>query len=425
MKNKLMAVAIVPALFMTVLIIFKAVQDMAVQRDNLVSAASQYLADNNIEVDQQALAAHMAGQWEDLFLSQASIAIPVLSTLSIFFIVVSVIMIKRILTGVSVLVRNVEVLSKPDTPLSFRIVSNELFDLKPIADQLNAMMERFEHVINHINGVSTELKNASSGLDGNASKNQQSTSSLKGHIDDISQAMGELQSASADISKNVHQAHDAVDHVNRDGQSLTTEIEGLNQQLGNLKSVSQETTNDVSELSNQVEGIYGILQTIQGIAEQTNLLALNAAIEAARAGEQGRGFAVVADEVRNLAGKTQQSTEEIQNMIESLKSSANNSMETMTQSTEATHALTESFDSVNHKIMSLFERLDGVNEMNLQITTASEQQTKVINNIGLNIEQIHDLSSSTYETAKSSGAHAHKLKKMTEAMEDAVAKVVV
>lgn len=175
----------------------------------------------------------------------------------------------------------------------------------------------------------------------------------------------------------------------------------------------------MNELSKQVEGIYSILQTIQGIAEQTNLLALNAAIEAARAGEQGRGFAVVADEVRNLAGKTQQSTEEIKNMIESLKQSADHSMKAMTQSSEATDSLSESFKQANEEVLSLFNRLELVNNMNAQIATASEEQTQVISDISQTMVSTKSLSDNTQQSSYSTGeqaavliASANKLKEM-------------
>jgi methyl-accepting chemotaxis protein len=197
--------------------------------------------------------------------------------------------------------------------------------------------------------------------------------------------------------------------VNSNGQSVSAQINDLDKQFIMLNDVTSSSANDVNELSNQVEGIYGILQTIQGIAEQTNLLALNAAIEAARAGEQGRGFAVVADEVRNLAGKTQQSTEEIQHMIEGLKKSADRSMNAMTQSSTATQSLSESFKLANEKILALFNRLELVNNMNAQIATASEEQTQVISDISKTTESAKVLSENTQQSASSTGKEAEAL----------------
>jgi methyl-accepting chemotaxis protein len=185
--------------------------------------------------------------------------------------------------------------------------------------------------------------------------------------------------------------------------------------------VTSSSASDVSELSTQVEGIYGILQTIQGIAEQTNLLALNAAIEAARAGEQGRGFAVVADEVRNLAGKTQQSTEEIQHMIEGLKKSADRSMNAMTQSSTATQSLSKSFKLANEEILALFNRLELVNNMNAQIATASEEQTQVISSISQTTESAKVLSQNTQQASNSTGEQAEALMATSNNLKEMVA----
>jgi methyl-accepting chemotaxis protein len=257
--------------------------------------------------------------------------------------------------------------------------------------------------------ISNSVQSSAEILNTNAIHNQQNSENLFVSMDSVSTAMTELEIASSEIASNVQAAHDEVTEVNSSGQSVSAQIQDLDKQFIALNNVTSSSANDVSELSTQVEGIYGILQTIQGIAEQTNLLALNAAIEAARAGEQGRGFAVVADEVRNLAGKTQQSTEEIQHMIEGLKKSADQSMNAMTQSSTATQSLSESFKEANEKILSLFNRLELVNNMNAQITTASEEQTQVISNISQTTESAKELSENTKRSSNSTGEQAAAL----------------
>lgn len=172
-----------------------------------------------------------------------------------------------------------------------------------------------------------------------------------------------------------------------------------------------------------MEGIYSILQTIQGIAEQTNLLALNAAIEAARAGEQGRGFAVVADEVRNLASKTQQSTEEIATMINSLREGADRSMKAMEQSQGATDSLATAINLSNEKVLALFQRLTFVNDMNSQIATASEEQSQVISDIGHNTAEARALTESTNESAQNTGKNVEFLSTASQELKSLISQV--
>ena len=161
-------------------------------------------------------------------------------------------------------------------------------------------------------------------------------------------------------------------------------IKELNVNLNRLRDYTTASSADISELNTKVEEIDGILRTIQGIAEQTNLLALNAAIEAARAGEQGRGFAVVADEVRTLASKTQNSTEEIATMIYGLREGADRVVDAMSNSESATGDLTGSITNASEQVLGLFGRLHRVNEMNQLMATASEEQSSLITDISVN-----------------------------------------
>ena len=408
-KTKLVLAATVPALLSTLMITFLAVQDMQEQRDQLAQASQEFVRNQANSVSPEAMSLFIQQQWQSTFDAQAMIAIPGIIVISALLIMAALYLVNRITSGLNKLVAGVKTMSSTNTPLSFRISTYDTHDMTPLANQLNAMMERVEQVILKVRDISTSLQSSAEILRTNAINNQQNSENLFLNMDSVTIAMTELETASSEIASNVQSAHQEVTDVNTSGQSVSAKIHDLDKQFIMLNDISSSSSNDVSELSTQVEGIYGILQTIQGIAEQTNLLALNAAIEAARAGEQGRGFAVVADEVRNLAGKTQQSTEEIQHMIEGLKKSADRSMNAMTQSSTATQSLSESFQQANEEILALFNRLELVNKMNAQIATASEEQTQVISDISQTTESAKVLSENTQRSSASTGEQAEAL----------------
>ena len=408
-KTTLVLAATVPALLSTLMITFLAVQDMQEQRDQLAQASQEFVRNQANSVSPEAMSLFIQQQWQSTFDAQAMIAIPGIIVISALLIMAALYLVNRITSGLNKLVAGVKTMSSTNTPLSFRISTYDTHDMTPLANQLNAMMERVEQVILKVRDISTSLQSSAEILRTNAKNNQQNSENLFLNMDSVTIAMTELETASSEIASNVQSAHQEVTDVNTSGQSVSAKIHDLDKQFIMLNDISSSSSNDVSELSTQVEGIYGILQTIQGIAEQTNLLALNAAIEAARAGEQGRGFAVVADEVRNLAGKTQQSTEEIQHMIEGLKKSADRSMNAMTQSSTATQSLSESFQQANEEILALFNRLELVNKMNAQIATASEEQTQVISDISQTTESAKVLSENTQRSSASTGEQAEAL----------------
>ena len=408
-KTKLVLAATVPALFTTFLVTFLAVKDMREQRDQLAQASQEFINNQSSAVSPEAMSLFIQQQWQSTFDAQAVIAIPGIFIIASLLVIAALYLVNKLTSGINKLVAGVETMSSTSTPLSFRISTHDTHDMSPLAHQLNAMMERVEHVMIKVRDISNNLQDSAEVLRTNAKNNQLNTENLFLNMDSVSTAMTELETASSEIASNVQAAHQEVTDVNSTGQSVSAQIHDLDKQFIALNNVTASSANDVSELSTQVEGIYGILQTIQGIAEQTNLLALNAAIEAARAGEQGRGFAVVADEVRNLAGKTQQSTEEIQQMIEGLKKSADRSMNAMTQSSTATKSLSESFKQANEEILVLFNRLELVNNMNAQIATASEEQTQVITDISQSTESAKVLSENTQQASSSTGEQAEAL----------------
>ncbi|SHO20606.1 Putative methyl-accepting chemotaxis protein [Moritella viscosa] len=202
-----------------------------------------------------------------------------------------------------------------------------------------------------------------------------------------------------------------------DGQHVVTQASSvINQLAGDVDEVSQV----IDSLANNTQAIGGILEVISSISAQTNLLALNAAIEAARAGEQGRGFAVVADEVRNLASRTDQSTNEIKTMIDNLQNEASSAVAAMLKSRELTTQGTIATTDTSTALVSIGERIGHISDMNTQVATATEEQSTVVNEINQNIVEINDITQCTADTAEGLAKSSHALRDLSMRLGDMV-----
>jgi aerotaxis receptor len=214
----------------------------------------------------------------------------------------------------------------------------------------------------------------------------------------VATAMNEMSATVAEVATNTSAAADAAHQASRDAQDgrsvVRQSVTGIRQLAEGVSAAAQTLTQLESDSAN----IGKILDVIRGIAGQTNLLALNAAIEAARAGEQGRGFAVVADEVRALAQRTQESTQEIQEMIARLQEGARNAVVMMQRGCEQAERSVAAAGETDHSLDSINHAVERINDMNAQIATAAEEQSAVVEEMNRNVESIRHLSIETLES---------------------------
>jgi len=296
-------------------------------------------------------------------------------------------------------VNSLKDIAQEDGDLTVRIKSNNQDEIGDLVHWFNQFMEKLQGVVKDIVNASLPLSQLAQNLnkltdDTNKTIDvqQHSAGQAKTAVDDMSHSVSAVAASAAEAASAAGDASTAAE----DGQSVVNHTVLSIQELAANVEDTAEVIRKLEDDSNQV-GV--VLDVIKGIAEQTNLLALNAAIEAARAGEQGRGFAVVADEVRTLASRTQQSTEQIQKTIEQLQNAARSAVSVMAKGTEQATTSVETANKAGASLAVITETINRITSMNDQIARATGEQQNVARIISNNVDDIH---SRTEETAASS-----------------------
>lgn len=285
---------------------------------------------------------------------------------------------------------------------------------------LAKMQNQLRDTLQGIVSSSTQLASAAEELN---AVTEDATRGLQRQDDEIQQAATAVNEMSAAVDE---VASNAVSTSEQSRATSDTAVEGQQQVVRTVASIDklsgtiQATANEVQELAEKAKNISRVLDVIRAIAEQTNLLALNAAIEAARAGEQGRGFAVVADEVRALAHRTQQSTSEIEEMIGTIQQGTERSVEAMNMSKTMAGGTLEQADAAGKALEVITAAILQINERNLVIASAAEEQAQVAREVDRNLVNIRDLSTQSAAGAEQTSSSSRELSRLAVDLNDLV-----
>ncbi|MBV6749413.1 methyl-accepting chemotaxis protein [Pseudomonas chlororaphis] len=296
---------------------------------------------------------------------------------------------------------------------------DEITDLQTVAA---AMRSSLKNTIEHIADSSRQLASAAEQMSAITHESTAGIQKQSVETDQAATAVNQMTAAVEEVARNAVSASESTQASERSARVVQDRVGETIDSIERLSSRVEQTKTDIEGLAGQALHIAKVLDVIGSIAEQTNLLALNAAIEAARAGEQGRGFAVVADEVRALAHRTQQSTQEIEQMVKGIQVDSKKAVESMNHSSEETRVTRSLAHETGLAIKEVTLSISDINDKNLLIATASEQQAQVARSVDRNLVSIRDLSIQSSSAASQTSIASSELSKLAGSLNHLIAR---
>ena len=301
---------------------------------------------------------------------------------------------KQLMDNIERLQRRLAILAKGDFTHRFSVTHTDN-EVGHMFLAYNSMVDQVSDLVSNASLAAKRTSEFSKNVVGATRNAEQGVDRQYNDIDQVATAMNEMNATVNDVARNALQASEAARRADSKARSGISTVQNAVQHIQQMVRQLGDTSGVLDQLEQESSSIGQVLEVITGIAEQTNLLALNAAIEAARAGEQGRGFAVVADEVRTLAQRTQESTEEIRRIIEQLQSGSRDAVSSMQQSSDLAGSSVQQAELAAEALQEIAEAVDTINSMNTMIAAAAEQQSQVAEDIDRRITSISDIAGKT------------------------------
>ena len=362
--------------------------------------------------------------FEEAFKNTDSANTSLISTGVILAVVVTILLfgtavpiVRGIKQSIDDVVRSLKDIAQENGDLTVRIETKSEDEIGELVFWFNQFMDKLQGVVRDVVEASLPLSNLAQNLRGVTEETQRtidvqqkSATNAKRAVDTMSGSVDGVAHSAAQAASDANEATTAASEGRQIVQQTVTSIQQLAENV-------RETADVIARLESDSNKVGSVLDVIKGIAEQTNLLALNAAIEAARAGEQGRGFAVVADEVRTLASRTQQSTEEIQSTIEQLQNAAHSAVEVMSRGTEQATSSVETANKAGSSLETITSTIGRINQMNEQIAHNTEDQRTVAVDIVRHVDEIHERTEQTASRSGELGSMCNELADLAQHLE--------
>ncbi len=367
-------------------------RSMAQQSEVVIDAAREALASATVAMEQQRRSTYTL--------------LAVIGALAIFIGLLAAVSISRMIVGpLRAIVQQAQRVAGGD--LTYSQASIRRDEVGQLQNAMHSMTESLRTLIGRIGGGVSQIATAAEQLSAVTAQTSAGVQTQRLETEQVATAMHEMAATVQEVARNAEQASSAARQADQQARQGDRVVQDAVGQIGNLAGEVDQSAHAIEALHAESGRIGSVLEVIRAVAEQTNLLALNAAIEAARAGEQGRGFAVVADEVRALARRTHDSTEEIEGLIGNLQRVAQQAVEQMRNSRDLTQRTVELANEAGVALGHITESVSTIEQMNQQIAAAAEEQSAVAENISESVTRVRDIGDqSASATEQTAGASA-------------------